>query len=254
MKRFWERFGWLLLIGLFGLVWCFTRIFPGYSFSGWLALGCIGLTALFRFLKWWQNKRPKAAKILRRILVIGLCLVLTAAAVTGVIIGTACKGAPEDTCDYVIVLGAGVRGSTPSLILSSRIDAAYTYLTEHPEVICIVSGGKGDGENISEAQCMFDHLTARGIDPARIWMEDQSTSTRENLRFSLALIEERTGQRPDRAAILSNEFHLFRAGLFAREQGLHMAGVPARTPWVTLLVNYFLREIVAVWYYSILGG
>ena len=101
---------------------------------------------------------------------------------------------------------------------------------------------------------MYEHLVAKGIDPERIWLESSSTSTRENLRYSLALIEEKTGQRPAQAAVLSSEFHLFRANFFAEEQELEMVGVPAKTPWLTLLVNYFLREIVAVWYYMILGG
>ena len=120
--------------------------------------------------------------------------------------------------------------------------------------ICIVSGGQGPGEDITEAKCMYDSLVSRGIDPTRIWQEDKSTSTRENIRFSLALIEENTGSRPAQAAVISNEFHLFRAGLFAKEQGLDMIGVPAKTTWFSLRANYFLREIVAVWYYTILGG
>lgn len=254
MIRFLRRSGWLLLIAFLCLVVVFSFILPGYSFSRYLALVCIAVILLFRFLKWLQKKKPKLAKVLRTVLIIGICLVLALAVFTGIWIASAVKGDADTDCQYVIVLGAGVRGTEPSLILSSRIDRAYTYLTENPDVICIVSGGKGNGENISEAQCMYEHLTARGIEAERIWLEDQSTSTRENLRFSLALIEEKTGQRPSQAAVLSNEFHLFRANLFAAEQELDMVGVPAETPRFTLLVNYFLREIVAVWYYVILGG
>ena len=154
----------------------------------------------------------------------------------------------------MIVLGAGVNGTTPSLILSERISRAEQYLRDNPDTIAILSGGQGSGENISEAQCMFEQLTAKGISPERLWLEDKSTSTRENLRFSMTLIEEKTGTRPARAAIISNEFHLYRAGLFAREQNLEMIGVPAKTTWFSLRANYFLREIVAVWYYTILGG
>ena len=107
---------------------------------------------------------------------------------------------------------------------------------------------------MTEAQCMFDHLTARGIEADRIWLEDKSTSTQENIRFSLDVIEAKSGSRPETAAIISNEFHLFRAGLMAAEQGLEAIGVPARTTWLSLRVNYFLREIAGVWYYWILGG
>lgn len=254
MIRFLKQSGWLLLIALLCLVVVCSFILPGYSFSRYLALVCIAVVLLFRFLKRLQKKKPKPAKVLRTILIIGICLVLALAVFTGFWIASAAKGEADTDCQYVIVLGAGVRGTEPSLILSSRIDRAYTYLTENPDVVCIVSGGKGSGENISEAQCMYEHLVERGIEAERIWLEDQSTSTRENLRFSLALIEEKTGQRPAQAAVLSSEFHLFRANFFAEEQELDMVGVPAKTPWLTLLVNYFLREIVAVWYYYILGG
>lgn len=254
MVRFIKRFGWLLLIAFLCLVIVGSLMLPGYSFSRCLALVCIAVVLLFRFLKWLQKKKPKLAKALRTILMIGICLVLALAVFTGIRIASAAGGEADTDCQYVIVLGAGVHGTEPSLILSSRIDSAYTYLTENPDVICIVSGGKGSGENISEAQCMYEHLVAKGIDPERIWLEDKATSTRENLRYSLALIEEKTGQRPGQAAVLSNEFHLFRANFFAAEQELDMVGVPAKTPRFTLLVNYFLREIVAVWYYYILGG
>jgi len=121
-------------------------------------------------------------------------------------------------------------------------------------VICIASGGQGPGEDMTEAQCIYDRLTDMGIEPSRIWKEEQSTSTRENLRFSLALIEDKTGSRPDKAAIISNEFHLYRASMFAAEQDLQMVGVPAKTTWLSLRINYYLREIAAVWYYAILGG
>lgn len=254
MKRFLQKFGWLLGILFFLAVGIFCMIFPGFRFSGYLAMICIGILILYRLLRWLKKKKPRLARVLRSILTIGLCLVLVAGTVTGIVIGVAGKGQAETPTAYVIVLGAGVNGTQPSLILSERIERAYTYLVENPDAQCIVSGGQGPGEDITEARCMYDRLTARGIDGARIWMEDKSTSTRENLRFSLALIEEKTGQRPEQAAVISNEFHLYRAGLFAKEQGLSMVGVPAKTTWFSLRANYFLREIVAVWYYMILGG
>ena len=101
---------------------------------------------------------------------------------------------------------------------------------------------------------MFNDLTARGIDENRVWMEEQATDTRENIRFSLDLIEEKTGNRPTEIGLVSSEYHLYRANLFAREEKIISYGIPARTGWVTLRINYYLREIAAVWYYQILGG
>lgn len=142
----------------------------------------------------------------------------------------------------------------PSLSLQDRLDAAYDYLVTYPDAVCVVSGGKGDGENITEALCMFNELTARGIAPERVWMEEQATSTQENIRFSLNLIEEKTGTRPERIGLVSSEYHLYRAGLFAREENVVSYGIPARTSWVSLRINYFLREIAGVWHHIILGG
>ena len=254
MGRVLKQLLWLIPFGFFIACGCMIRMIPGFSFSSWLLWGCAGIVLVYRLLTWLKKKKPKLSKWLLWILSLGLCAVLIAGTVTGIVIGSAAKGDDANSCDYVIVLGAGVNGTQPSLILSERISRAEIYLRENPEAIAILSGGKGSGEHISEAQCMFNSLTAKGIDPDRLWLEDRSTSTRENLRFSMELIESKTGSRPARAAIISNEFHLYRAGLFAREQELEMAGVPARTTWFSLRANYFLREIVAVWYYTILGG
>ena len=153
-----------------------------------------------------------------------------------------------------MVLGAGVNGTVPSLSLKERLNAAYDYLIAHPDAVCVVSGGQGRGEDITEALCMFTDLTDRGIAPERVWMEDRATSTRENIRFSLDLIEEKTGTRPAEIGLVSSEYHLYRAGLLARAEQVMSFGIPAKTSWVTLRVNYFLREIAAVWYYTIFGG
>lgn len=177
-----------------------------------------------------------------------LCLVILTFCVTGVVIMHSAK-ADEGEFDYLLVLGTVVEGTEPSSMLADRIQGAYDYLTAHPEVICIVSGGKGDDVNLSEAQCMFNELTEMGIDPGRIWMEDRAASTVENFQFSLALIEEKTGARPKQLGVLSSEFHLYRARMFAREEGVTPIAIPAHTSDAATFVRYFLREIVMVWYY-----
>ena len=101
---------------------------------------------------------------------------------------------------------------------------------------------------------MYNELTKMGIDGSRVWMEDQATSTFENLKFSMALIEAQTGARPASVGIVSSEYHLFRAGLFADAQNVESLGIPATTTWPHLRVNYFIREIIAVWHYIVFGG
>ncbi len=99
------------------------------------------------------------------------------------------RKAPEDKAEYVIILGAQVRGETPTLVLSARIRAAAEYLNDHPNAVAVASGGKGNGENISEAEAIRRGLIRLGIGEERILLEDRSTSTAENLRFSAEVIQ-----------------------------------------------------------------
>lgn len=249
-----QKLGWLTVVALCLLGAFIYFCIPGYSFSAYVILGIAGILACYLLLGRLAKRRSKAAKALRRALSWCLALGITAAAITGAVIYQAALGSPDTSCRYIIVLGAGVNGTAPSLSLRDRLDATYDYLVANPDTICIVSGGQGPGEEISEAACMYNNLTGRGIDPSRIWLEDQATNTRENIANSLALIEARTGSRPTEAGIVSSEYHLYRAGLLAKEQGLTPVGIPATTSWVSLRINYFLREIVAVWYSMIFGG
>lgn len=183
-------------------------------------------------------------------LLLALAVIVVSFAATGVVIMAHADGM-EGEFDYLLVLGTAVEGTEPSDMLRDRIEAAYVYLAEHPDVICIVSGYQSGSGEISEAACMYRELVERGIEPHRIWMEPNAGSTLENLAFSLALIEEKTGSRPSRIGILSSEFHLLRAEMFAKEQGVDCVTVSAKTSDTGTFLSYFLREIIMVWYYSI---
>ena len=242
----------ICLLAAIGLFLQFALI--GYSFLVLVCFGLIALMVIYRLLNRLGRTYLQSAKILRFILSVCLSIGTLLATVTGTQIAHAATGTPHITCEYMVVLGAGVNGTVPSLTLKNRLDSAANYLNTHPETTCIVSGGQGTGEEISEALCMYNYLTRQGISPDRIWMEDQATSTRENLEFSLSLIEDRTGSRPVQIDILSSEYHLFRAGLVAKEMGISPIGIPGKTTLPVLFLNYFLREIPAVWYYTLLGG
>ena len=119
----------------------------------------------------------------------------------------------------VIVLGCQVRSDgTPSRMLRDRIQAAYDYLSVHEEAVCVASGGQNDREPTTEARCIRDTLVAMGIDPDRIYPEDASTSTEENLAFSAEVI--RREGLPTEVAIASDNFHQLRAGVWAEKDGL----------------------------------
>ncbi len=147
-----------------------------------------------------------------------------------------------DNPEAVIVLGCQVRGEEPSLMLARRLDAALEVLSENPEALCVVSGGQGSGEDISEAEAMKRYLVERGISEERIIQENRSVSTRENIRFSAELLKERGLSR---AVIATNEFHQYRAGLYAKRSGLTAGHHSGRTPLYNLL-NYIVREWAAL--------
>lgn len=100
------------------------------------------------------------------------------------------KGATGTGRRWIIVLGAQVRGRKITDSLKRRLDCALAYLTEHPDVHVIVSGGQGKGEEVTEAYAMAQYLENAGIDSGRIVQEDASVNTLENLKFSGKLIED----------------------------------------------------------------
>ena len=227
---------------------------PGYSFSALVCCGIISIVFFYELTRLLMPKSPSAIQLLRRIFTICLVLGLLAAGITECFIIKASFGTPEKHCDYMVVLGAKVRESGPSVSLWDRIYGAADYMNAHPDVIAVVSGGQGADEPMTEGKAMFYELVELGIDPDRIWIEEDSTSTRENITFALDIIEEKTGSRPHTLGVVSSEYHLFRASLFAQDCGVDFVGIPARTSRVSQLVNHLMREVAGVWQYLILGG
>ncbi|MHC0038536.1 YdcF family protein [Pseudoneobacillus sp. C159] len=154
----------------------------------------------------------------------------------------------SDQAEYIIILGARVNGTTPSLSLQYRIDAAATYLKHNPQTIAVASGGQGPEEKMTEAEAIKQGLMYQGIDESRIILEDRSTSTVENIKFSKKLIPHNL----EKGIIVSNDFHLFRAKMIAKDHGLELEGLPARTPTVAIFKSY-TREYLAIskyWLYK----
>ena len=227
---------------------------PGYSFSALVCLCLIALILFYTFMPLVGLKFPGFARWTVRIFSVILALGLLVVGVTEALVIRASFGDPDKSCQYMVVLGAKVRADGPSVSLWDRIYGAQAYLLEHPEVIAVVSGGQGADEPMTEAQCMYDALVALGISPDRIWVEDKAESTWENLNFSLNLIEEKTGARPTEIGVLSSEYHLFRASLFAKACDVGFIGIPAKTSRASQLINHCMREVAGVWHYILLGG
>ena len=173
--------------------------------------------------------------------------------VTGgiVLIGSVCFGfilqlhfgtSREKNLDYVVVLGAHVKGDVPSKALELRLKAALKYARENEDTTLILSGGQGFGEDITEAKCMENYLTEHGISQERLVLEEKSTSTKENLKFS----DELTGCSKKNTGILSNNFHVYRAVKLAEKLGYkHPYGIAAVSDPI-MQVHYVVREVAAL--------
>ena len=152
---------------------------------------------------------------------------------------------PPEPQATVVVLGCRVYGERPSRMMVARLKAAKKYLDNNPESACILSGGQGADEDISEAECMYRYLVANGVSPDRLYKEDKSTSTRENLAFSKEIIE-REGLN-NNITIATNEFHEYRAQEIAKALGLESGAVSGVTEiWV--LPTYYVRELYGILY------
>ena len=151
---------------------------------------------------------------------------------------------------------AQVNGTKLSNSLKLRLERAKEYLDENPETIAVVSGRKGSGEEISEAEAMYEYLVSQGIDETRLIKEDRSTNTNENLKYSLALLEEKSNKKPEdlRIGIVTNGFHVFRGTSIGKKMGCRqIEGVPAKSNKF-LQLNYLVRECLGIWKDKLVGN
>lgn len=227
------------IIGMVSILYYFVII--GYTkrwnstFSGfWAVSGVIHLSAFFFY--------PIVPMYIRDaimvLLIIGWSLFITVE--TQIIFSMCKKTIPR--MRYIIVLGAQVRGTKITNSLMRRIDCAYEYVEKHPSTKIIVSGGQGKGETISEADAMFGELLRRGCKRDQIIKEDASTSTWENLLFCKKIIAD--PEAP--IALVSNNFHVYRALLLGKTMGYtRLYGLPTTSNPV-LFLNYMVREFFGV--------
>lgn len=156
--------------------------------------------------------------------------------------------------DAVIVLGCKVQSDgEPSLMLSKRIEAAYDYLEQDKDVICVASGGKGDDEPESEAGVIKKKLVEMGISEDRIFLEENSANTAQNIELSLQLLKD-NGIKLSEVAIVTDGFHQLRASLIAeKHENLKASAVSAKTPpW--LVPAYWIREWAGITRFWIFGS
>ena len=252
MKR--QKLLWTLA-ALFAVFGTLLRAVPGVRFTGILCWCAAAVWIVFAVLSGAGER--KWAKRCRRVLLVLLAAgFVFFAAMEALVLRDNRTDASDKDVTCVIILGAGVNGTEPSLMLATRLRAALAFVEDRPDVPIICSGGQGPGEDITEAECMARYLIGHGIAEERIWKEEQSTSTRENFDFSLQLMAERGIDTADNFAFVTNDYHVARAKRIA---GVPWAyGVAATLPrnlyYDVLQLNYYIREAFAMAALLVAGG
>ncbi len=203
------------------------------------AIGCFIISAYFHYL---LGHAARVSLLPGKILTVLIWLCILIFLTTEAVIITTSRKEPAKEADYVIILGAQVRGTEPSKTLNMRIQTAKEYLTANPDSIAICSGGQGQGEEISEAECIANKLIESGIDSSRILLENQSTNTVENLAFSKALIEDSGAS----VVLVTSDFHMFRALKIAAHQGFTNITPCSAKEFLVTTPGYYIREIFAL--------
>lgn len=182
-------------------------------------------------------------KIISAVIALGIVVILSFGTFLAVYGG-------RDTADYteqtVIVLGCGIRGERVSVGLAKRLDKAVEYHEKNTEAMIIVSGGQGPQEDISEALAMKRYLVDKGVPEEKIIMEDKSTSTIENFKFSYDIMFEKNLPSHYSVVFVTNAYHVYRASEYAEVQGFKdIKHLGTDIVWYTIPMNY-MREMLAV--------
>ena len=147
--------------------------------------------------------------------------------------------------DAVVVLGSGIRGELLTVGLKNRLDCAVEMYENNPNIVIVVSGGQGPQEDITEALAMERYLLSCSIPQENIIKEEQATSTYENFMYSKRILDENLGENY-KAAYVTNDYHIYRAGALAKIAGLNeLTHSHSTTVWYTVIPSC-MRECMAV--------
>ena len=160
----------------------------------------------------------------------------------------AAKHIPTYDQDYIIILGSKInKDGSLTPLLQGRVDKAIEFGNKQYEltkkkIVYVPSGGKGNDESIAEAKAIKNYLISKGIKEKQIIIEDKSRSTIENMKFSKKKIEEHNKEA--RVSFSTTNYHVFRSGVIANEQGLDCQGMGSKTKWY-FYSNALIREFIA---------
>lgn len=202
----------------------------------------IGILAIALIIYGLIYEKINKTRKLINLLICGGCIIFLLFSVSIASFGV--KSTVSEHEDVIIILGSGIKGEEVTPNLSKRLDKAIEYNKINPNAIFVVSGGQGPQESIPEAVAMKRYLMLNGIAENKILVEDKSTSTYENFKFSFELLAN-NGLEGCSVAFVTNIFHIYRSNRIARSMGLNLTYIGAYTTWYTAPINY-TREIIAI--------
>ena len=202
-----------------------------------------------------QNKKRRW--LAAPLLLLGLGLILFGALEIVIAVHSRDRVMDDPRPKVMVVFGCQMRRDGPSVLLKDRLDTALAYWEAHPDIKIVVTGGKGDDEHVSEAQGMYDYLTAHGVDGANIYMEDKSRNTWQNINNTFALMEREGWSLTDDVLLVSSGFHLARIEMLwnrVRADSLrgeeyndqHISTLAAPVSHAPSRVQMFFREPLAL--------
>ena len=208
--------------------------------------GAIGVfLIIFCYLKLFKGIRFIKNLYIARAISICLILLLISFLTVEILIWSSVKNEEKTKVDFVVLLGAGLKGDKITATFMNRLDICLHYLKSNPKTSVVVTGGQGYGETISEAEAMKRYLVENGIRENRILKEDKATSTYENFKYSKAVLNKTFGDRNYKIMVITSDFHMFRSKMLARRNGFSAYGMPAKT-WWGVFPNSCVREYFAV--------
>lgn len=184
--------------------------------------------------------------ILRRVILIVFALGMVSFIIVEACIISKLTTEGKENLDYIIVLGAQVKESGPSIVLKYRLDKAIEYMNENPDTTCIVSGGQGPNEPYPEAEGMEKYMLEQGMSAGRIIKEDKSKTTEQNISNSMKYIKKGSS-----VGLVTNNFHVYRALQIAENQNVkNIYGIAADSSTFYMPNNMF-REYLAEMKYQV---
>lgn len=147
-------------------------------------------------------------------------------------------GAKKINADCIVVLGAGVSGGKPSLMLQERLDKGIELYKAGAAPKIIMSGDHGR-TNYNEVGIMREYALQNGVAAEDIFMDHAGFSTYETMYRVRDVFE------AENIIAVSQNYHLYRCVYIAKSLGLNVCAVSCDTRRYAGQTLRDIREIIA---------